>query len=95
VSSTGNGPDPEWFAGRAEFGDEFFLLTDGLAEWFLRETFDGHSPVEMLNEHLDNPASAAFRAWVHDLKQSHALRDDDTTAVRVRLENARRVETPS
>jgi serine/threonine protein phosphatase PrpC len=95
VSSTGNGPEPEWFAGRAEIGDEFFLLTDGLAEWFLRETFDGGPPVATLNEHLDNPAAAAFRAWVHDLKQSHSLRDDDTTAVRVRLEHARRVETPS
>ncbi len=94
-SVTMDGPEPEWFAGRAEIGDEFFLLTDGLAEWFLRETAQGRSPAWRLSDVLSDPAPAEFRSWVQTLRTGHVLRDDDSTAVRVRLDHARRVETPS
>lgn len=78
-------PEPEWLAGRAEFGDEFLLLTDGLAEWFLRESAAGRDPARSLDEFLTAPPTTA-RAWVESRRTAHALRDDDSTAVRVRLE---------
>lgn len=57
-------------------GDEFLLMTDALAAWFLR-----HGGTVACR-----PPSGDFAAWIHDLRQHRLLRNDDVTLVRVRIE---------
>ena len=71
------GNSPEWLAGRAAVGDVFYLLTDALAEWFLRE------PTALSELELARPAT--FAAWVDALRDARRLKNDDTTALRVEL----------
>lgn len=78
------GPDPAWFAGRAEPGDRFYLLTDALAEWFLRSAAAGGSPWAELDRVTAGDA-AGFAAWVQALRDARAARNDDATAVVVRI----------
>lgn len=63
-------------AGFWQTGDEFLLMTDALAAWFLRH---GDAAAAW-------PPPADFPAWVHDLRQRRLLRNDDVTLVRVRIE---------
>jgi hypothetical protein len=56
-------------------GDRLYVMTDALAEWFLR-TPDA-SPA------LDGLDRAGFGAWVDGLRDAGELHDDDTTVVRV------------
>ena len=88
VGSTPESGDvtPEWFAGRAESGDRFYLMTDALAEWFLGQAEDGGQPWQSLDAVTSAvDASAEFAQWVQSLREKKAMKNDDTTLVRVRL----------
>lgn len=63
-------------SGYWQVGDEFLLMTDALAAWFLRH---GAGAVQW-------PAAEDFSLWIHDLRQSRALRNDDVTLLRLRIE---------
>lgn len=63
-------------AGFWQTGDEFLLMTDALAAWFLRH---GDSVASW-------PPAREFPAWIHELRQSRRLRNDDVTLLRVRIE---------
>lgn len=82
-----DGPAPDWYAGRAEPGDAFYLLTDALAEWFLRVAAGGESPWADLDRvtAANGKPSTAFAAWVESLRAARAVRNDDCTAVRVKI----------
>jgi len=86
-SAAGAAPPPEWYAGRAEPGDVFYLLTDALAEWFLRAAAAGAAPWADLDRATTGPGdpSAAFAAWVESLRGPRLVRNDDCTAVRIRV----------
>jgi hypothetical protein len=78
-------PEPDWYAGRAEPADVFYLLSDALAEWFLREAAAGRSPwAELDRVTTGGPnLSTAFAGWVESLRAARAVRNDDCTVVRV------------
>jgi hypothetical protein len=66
--------------------DWLVLMTDALAQWFLRATESGHQPSQaVLRLVLDNANSAAFAAWVEQLRDRDGLRNDDVTLVAVSL----------
>ena len=67
-------------AGSWQGGDHFYLMTDALAAWFLREHEAGGRPWRRLEE-LDH--GLAFARWVDELRRSHALRNDDVTLLRL------------
>lgn len=83
-SVAGSGePVPLWFAGRAEPGDSFYVMTDALAEWFLCRAEAGESPWELLDPVLDmEETSRGFPEWVQSLRQGKVLKNDDATLVR-------------
>lgn len=83
-SAVGSGePVPLWFAGRAEPGDCFYVMTDALAEWFLCRAEAKQSPWEMLDPVLDGEDSSDdFADWVQSLRQGKVLKNDDATLVR-------------
>jgi hypothetical protein len=66
-----------------EPGDEFLLMSDALACWFLTETEAGRCPAESIAHLADPNNSTPFREWVESLRQSHNLRNDDTTLLRI------------
>jgi hypothetical protein len=59
-----------------EPGDEFLLMSDALARWFLTEMEAGRRPCDELAP-LGEPGG--FRAWVDRLRRDRGLRNDDTT----------------
>jgi hypothetical protein len=64
--------------GEARPGDQFLLMTDSPARWFLEALEAGGRPWERL---LALPDAAAFEAWVAETRQAHTMRNDDVTLV--------------
>ncbi len=71
--------------GTATAGDRFFLMTDALAGWFLRETEAGESPWPELEQVLREPGTNAFEEWIGSLRDSGKLRNDDVTVLMIEL----------
>jgi hypothetical protein len=61
--------------GTWQSGDRFFLLTDAIAEWFLREHEVGQAPWEF----LASAGRPAFETFVHDAQAHGQMRKDDVT----------------
>ena len=61
-------------------GDRLWLMTDALARWFLVEAEAGRRPWDALGDLLDRP-DVEWEAWVETLRDTRALRNDDTTVV--------------
>jgi hypothetical protein len=70
-------------AGDWQPGDEFHLTTDALAAWFLRTTAGGGRPWEVLRDLDTEDAHGSFPDLVDRLRADRALRDDDTTLIRI------------
>lgn len=71
--------------GRWRSGDQFFLATDALAEWFLREHEAGAEPWQALETVLrEATAEAALAAWIEEQRSRQALRNDDVTLLWIR-----------
>jgi hypothetical protein len=69
--------------GTWEAGDEFLLMSDALAQWFLSETEAQRRPHEVLARLPESEVSESFREWVDELRRARRLRNDDTTLLRV------------
>lgn len=67
--------------GTYAFGDSFFLATDALAKWFLKEVEESRKPWHELGV-LD---STIFPSWVRQLRSENLIRNDDVTLVRCQL----------
>jgi len=66
--------------------DRLWLMTDALAQWFLRATEGGSKPWERFEAILQAAqAEMAFASCVEELRNSHQLRNDDVTLVAVSL----------
>ena len=67
-------------------GDQMWLMTDALAQWFLRQTEAGREPWEDIGHRRTGPAADAdFRTWVEDLRDRDGLRNDDVTLILIDL----------
>ena len=62
--------------GVLESGDEFYLMTDALACWFLRAIEQNDRPSEDLREHL---TPERFESWIMELRKDKLIRNDDVT----------------
>jgi hypothetical protein len=66
--------------GEAQPQDRLWLMTDALAQWFLRRAEAGDRPWEPLEAALRDPdADRQFGEWIEQLRRSRQLRDDDVT----------------
>ncbi|AXX31493.1 hypothetical protein KCV87_35125 [Actinosynnema pretiosum subsp. pretiosum] len=72
-------------SGAAEQGDQFFLCTDALAAWFLREAERGGAPWDLLAEHTRGGDPERFAAWLEAARAAGEVRNDDVTLVHVDL----------
>jgi hypothetical protein len=66
-------------------GDSFVLLTDAIAEWFLREAEQGLKPWEALAAQDER----SFGSFVDDRRDRRLMRNDDVTAVTLGILTAR------
>jgi len=65
--------------------DTFYLMTDALACWFMKELELGQTPWPVLRSLKPNPEIEFFRDWVDELRASKAMRNDDVTLLRVSI----------
>lgn len=63
--------------------DQFYLATDALAAWCLQTTAEGGRPWEVLRDLDTADANGSFSDLVDGLRADRALRDDDTTLIRI------------
>jgi hypothetical protein len=87
LSSVARSNSNVWDDVRAEEGelrerDQLLLMTDALAQWFLVEAEMGRRPWAALARAL---TQESFSAFVDMLRASGALRNDDTTLVRIEV----------
>jgi hypothetical protein len=80
-SNRQNIPEAVRWHGTWQQGDCFFLLTDAIAQWFLREDERGAAPWTKLMS-LDE---AGFPAFLKQERARHQMRQDDVTAFMVAL----------
>lgn len=62
--------------------DRFYLMSDALAAWFMREDEGGSVPWDALRD-LGTADSPVFSEWVRELRSKGALRNDDVTLLRI------------
>jgi len=66
--------------GRWQAGDCFFLMTDALAQWFLRREEEHRKPWQsLLRRLMEANATAALTAYVKELWRDKELINDDVT----------------
>ncbi len=63
-----------------EEGDQFFLMTDALACWFMREFEQGAFPWKILDEII---WQTEFADWFQQSRDAKVLKNDDVTLVRL------------
>jgi hypothetical protein len=83
-SRAGRPLTPRYAAGTLLPGDCLLLMTDALAEWFLRSHETGARPWDELAPLLcEGRSEEDFGAWVGDLRGRGALRNDDVTVLSI------------
>lgn len=60
-------------------GDTFLLMTDALAQWFMKGLFEGQEPWHALPSFSEHESNRQFTQWISDLRQSKLIRNDDVT----------------
>ncbi|GIW91336.1 MAG: hypothetical protein KatS3mg109_1768 [Pirellulaceae bacterium] len=64
-------------------GDAFYLMTDALACWFMRELEGGGTPWHILRDFDTSGKPMPFREWLESLRAQGKIRNDDVTLLRV------------
>ncbi|MFQ3679804.1 MAG: hypothetical protein SNJ60_04775 [Pseudanabaenaceae cyanobacterium] len=82
LSSVGHSPSARLTAGQSQPGDEFWLVTDALAQWIWRQVEGVASPWGQSREWVDQ---TAFAVWVEQARGAGELHNDDTALLRVVL----------
>ena len=57
--------------------DQFFLMSDAISAWFLREYEINHHP--LLLQQLFMKSNAEFANWISELRENNEIRNDDVT----------------
>src|SRR5581483_10752963 len=79
-----DGPLPEARRARGSLlpGDRLFLMTDALAQWFLRAGEQGLRPWQAAAPLLTiTSPEDDFTAWIEELRGGDGMRDDDVTLI--------------
>lgn len=69
--------------GSWQAGDAFYLMTDALACWFMREAEEGRTPWRVFRDLNTSDEVKPFREWIEALRAEGAMRNDDVTLLRV------------
>jgi Protein phosphatase 2C len=85
-SSSSGVPEREGWLRRGtwEAGDEFFLMTDALSEWFLAQAEGSAAPWQVLRALIEEGENA-LAAWVGRQREARQLRNDDVALIHIIL----------
>jgi hypothetical protein len=75
----------ERVGGSLRVGDRFYLMTDALACWFLRQHEEELEPWRQLEAFGDGCRERAFKDWITDLRSAGLLRNDDVAMTRIQI----------
>jgi hypothetical protein len=81
-SRPGPAPAPVLGNGSCEPGDRLYLMTDALAQWFLRCCEQNRRPWHHFGRLLAEP-DEAFAAWIERRRARDQLRNDDVTLLAI------------
>jgi len=73
--------------GEWQAGDQFYLMTDAISCWFLKEVESGKNPWKQLSSFLDSDYKDGFADWLGGLRTAKEMRNDDVTLLRVAFED--------
>ncbi|MHC1743964.1 MAG: hypothetical protein AB9873_13155 [Syntrophobacteraceae bacterium] len=65
--------------------DQFYLMTDAIACWFLTEIESNRHPWRILRDFDTEDSQVTFQEWVSSLRAAKKMRNDDVTLVRVEI----------
>lgn len=71
-------------SGTFKTGDTFFLMTDAMANWFLRQVERGRKPWDELKA-LNPKKMELFGDWINNLRENKKIHNDDVTLVIVEI----------
>lgn len=71
--------------GAYEHDDQFYLMTDALAHWFLQSVEAGERPWRILADFDTSAEVAPFADWIAELRRMGRIRNDDVTMVRLNI----------
>jgi hypothetical protein len=71
--------------GEWQIEDEFFLMTDAIAQWFLTQYEMGQQPWSAFQDSSTADDSQSFKNWIDSLREQKTMRNDDVTLVRITL----------
>jgi hypothetical protein len=71
--------------GDCRSGDVFFLMTDAIAEWFLRKTEEKGRPWKEMQAIT---AEDQFVSWLEKLRETEKVRNDDVTLMCIELKDS-------
>lgn len=69
--------------GEWETGDEFYLMTDAIAQWFLAEYEVGREPWNRIRDLHTTDNSQIFEVLVNRLRENSTMRNDDVTVLHI------------
>jgi len=72
-------------AGTWKQGDAFYLVTDAVAAWFLRQHEHGVKPWQTLDGFDQEDKHPLFERWVQDLRLRKKMKNDDATVLRLAI----------
>jgi hypothetical protein len=85
-SNTPENSEPSLFYGDYTLGDEFFLATDALSQWFLKSSSNGDTPWAELSNFKAAGSHTAFESWINGLRSENLIKNDDVALVFITVE---------
>lgn len=73
------------FTGQWKKNDSFFLMTDALAAWFLKQVEDGETPWISILDSVTAKNSQPLEGLVKYLRERGTIRNDDVSVIRLDL----------
>jgi hypothetical protein len=70
--------------GEWQEGDSFFLMTDALSEWFIKQIELGYQPWLNLRN-FDADTDILRNRWIDSLRKTNEIRNDDVTLIRIEI----------
>jgi hypothetical protein len=65
-------------------GDRIYLMTDALAQWFLKSYESGNKPWDPVSDQLTS-TEGTFPSWIEKLRSQDGLRNDDVTLIAIEV----------
>ena len=84
-SNSGDAFEPQRIRGTWAANDTFYLMSDAISRWFFAQREAGEHPWDVLRD-LRRREDERFCAWLTQLRDSKALKNDDVTILRVYVE---------